>query len=147
MGSVRHTPKAGATLTGTEYEAADHHLLDIDAADVSVADGGGNWTADDLEGVLEEIHSQWTNAVSGHVNDSADAHNASAISIEDTGGDFTATDVEGALAELESEKARIYIQAGDPGAVGAGVMWFDTSNNLFIRNTANDAWLTILSGD
>ncbi|MFN8521085.1 MAG: hypothetical protein U0667_17245 [Chloroflexota bacterium] len=28
MVAVRHTPKAGAKLTGTEYEAADHHVVD-----------------------------------------------------------------------------------------------------------------------
>lgn len=34
MGSVTHTPKSGATLTGTEYEAADHHVIALDAADI-----------------------------------------------------------------------------------------------------------------
>jgi hypothetical protein len=38
-----------------------------------------------------------------HINDTSDAHDASAISIADAGGDFTATDVEGALAELQSD--------------------------------------------
>ena len=38
-----------------------------------------------------------------HINDSADAHDASAISILDTANDFTATDVEGALAELQAD--------------------------------------------
>jgi hypothetical protein len=38
-----------------------------------------------------------------HINDSSDAHDASAISIADAGNDFTATDVEGALAELQSD--------------------------------------------
>lgn len=38
-----------------------------------------------------------------HLNDTSDAHDASAISIADSGNDFTATDVEGALAELQSD--------------------------------------------
>lgn len=38
-----------------------------------------------------------------HINDTSDAHDASAISILDTANDFTATDVEGALAELQSD--------------------------------------------
>lgn len=38
-----------------------------------------------------------------HINDTTDAHDASAISILDTANDFTATDVEGALAELQSD--------------------------------------------
>lgn len=43
-------------------------------------------------------------ALDTHLNDTTDAHDASAISIQDSAGDFTATDVEGALAELQSEK-------------------------------------------
>lgn len=35
-----------------------------------------------------------------HLNDAADAHDASAISVLDTAGDYTATDVEGVLAEI-----------------------------------------------
>lgn len=38
-----------------------------------------------------------------HLNDTSDAHDASAISIADAGNDFTATDVEGALAELQAD--------------------------------------------
>jgi hypothetical protein len=38
-----------------------------------------------------------------HINDTTDAHDASAISILDAAADFTATDVEGALAELQSD--------------------------------------------
>jgi len=36
----------------------------------------------------------------GHINDTTDAHDASAISVLDTNGDYTATDVEGVLAEI-----------------------------------------------
>lgn len=38
-----------------------------------------------------------------HVNDTTDAHDASAISIADAGSDFTATTVEGALDELQAD--------------------------------------------
>lgn len=48
-----------------------------------------------------------------HLDDAADAHDASAISILDTAGDFTATDVEGALAELQSD-AEGHVAAADP---------------------------------
>jgi hypothetical protein len=34
MGSVSHAPKAGALLTGAEYESADHHQLNLTGADV-----------------------------------------------------------------------------------------------------------------
>lgn len=39
-------------------------------------------------------------ALTAHLNDTSDAHDASAISVADAGGLFTATDVEAALAEL-----------------------------------------------
>jgi hypothetical protein len=39
-------------------------------------------------------------ALSAHVTDTSDAHDASAISVLDTAGDYTATDVEGVLAEI-----------------------------------------------
>lgn len=38
--SVTHKPKAGALLTGTEYEAADSHTVSITAADVGAEDAG-----------------------------------------------------------------------------------------------------------
>lgn len=42
-------------------------------------------------------------ALDAHINDTTDAHDASAISIADAGNDFTATDVEGALDELQAD--------------------------------------------
>lgn len=39
-----------------------------------------------------------------HVDDTTDAHDASAISVADSGGNFTATEVEAALAELATGK-------------------------------------------
>lgn len=36
-----------------------------------------------------------------------------------------------------------YVQAGDPGAVGAGMLWYDTSiNSLKIRNATDTGWET-----
>ena len=42
-------------------------------------------------------------ALSDHLTDTVDAHDASSISIVDAGGDFTATTVEGALDELQAD--------------------------------------------
>jgi hypothetical protein len=42
-------------------------------------------------------------ALSAHLTDTSDAHDASSISVADAGNDFTATDVEGALAELQAD--------------------------------------------
>ena len=35
--TVTHKPKAGAKLTGAEYEAANHHVVSIAAADIGAA--------------------------------------------------------------------------------------------------------------
>jgi len=37
VGGVAHTPKAGAQLSGDEYEAADHHVITLSASDVGAA--------------------------------------------------------------------------------------------------------------
>lgn len=43
-----------------------------------------------------------------------------------------------------TQAGRIFAQATDPGAVGAGALWADTNaNELFRRNDANNAWLEI----
>jgi hypothetical protein len=39
-----------------------------------------------------------------------------------------------------------YVQSDDPGAVGAGILWIDTSESVWIakiRNAADDGWETI----
>lgn len=37
-----------------------------------------------------------------------------------------------------------YAQSSDPGAVGAGIGWFNTSTNILkVRNSANSAWLEV----
>ena len=52
-------------------------------------------------------------ALTNHLADTADAHDASAISILDAGSDFTATDVEGALDELQADN-EAHTAAADP---------------------------------
>lgn len=47
--------------------------------------------------------------VDAHLNDTADAHDASAISIVDAGARFASTDVEGALGEAYDEALNAYI--------------------------------------
>lgn len=47
-----------------------------------------------------------------HVNDTSDAHDASAISLLDSGGYFTSTDVETALAELVEASLEFVIDGG-----------------------------------
>jgi hypothetical protein len=54
-----------------------------------------------------------------HIDDTTDAHNASAISIADAGGHFTGTDVETALQELGAI-GELVINVVDYGATGDG---------------------------
>lgn len=62
-------------------------------------------------------------ALSDHLTDAADAHDASAISILDAASDFTATEVEGALAELqtadEADEAALAAHLADTSAAHA----------------------------
>lgn len=49
-------------------------------------------------------------------------------------------------ASTQIHKGR-YIQSSDPGAVGAGVEWLDTTNSPYIhkkRNAGNTDWDTVL---
>lgn len=75
----------------------------VAAEDVSLADVGGLIAATDVEGAIAELagdDATIAGAVSAHIADTTDAHDASAISVADAGGLLTATEVEAALAEL-----------------------------------------------
>ena len=40
-----------------------------------------------------------------------------------------------------SNKANVIAQGEDPGAVGAGAVWIDTTNDVtYFRNSTNTAW-------
>ena len=58
--------------------------------------------ATDVEAAVDELATEKANAqaLTDHIDDTTDAHDASAISVADAGGDYTATDVEGVLAEI-----------------------------------------------
>jgi hypothetical protein len=46
----------------------------------------------------------------------------------------------------EVHEAFQYVAAGDPGAVGAGMYWLDTSSSPYLlkrRNATNDGWISI----
>lgn len=77
--TVTHQPKAGATLTGTEYEAADHHVVSITPADIGAA-------ADDHD-------HDGTYATSGHT------HDTYALAAHDHDADYEAA---GAVAAHEA---------------------------------------------
>ena len=71
-----------------------------------------------------------------HVNDTSDAHDASAISVLDTAGDYTATDVEGVLAEIAPQLGG---SASDPIADV-----FGAPDTAFEFNTSSLAGLTAI---
>jgi hypothetical protein len=82
-------------------------------------------TATDVEAALAEIMDfaqtkTDDSALTAHLGDTTDAHDASAISVADAGGNLTATDVEAALAE---------IWAIADGAAGGGVVINDAATN------------------
>lgn len=87
---------ASLTVTTSTVTLTLTSLVAPEAAQISVADTGGNFTGTNVETVLAEIDDK----IDTHIADAADAHDASAISVLDSGGFYTGTDVEAVLAEL-----------------------------------------------
>lgn len=153
MGSVTHTPKAGAVLTGTEYEAADHHVIALDASDIPTHSHAGEditsgTVADGRVASTLARDSEVSTAVSDH-EAAADPHTGYVQEASTDWVDLTdgGTTVLHSHTHTHANAASIYVQAGDPGAVGAGTFWLDTSGNLNIRNSADSAWIVVISGD
>lgn len=280
MGGIAHQPKAGALLTGTEYEAADHHLVTLTAADVGAEAAGAvathsadttsvhgitdtaalvtltgtqaltnkTITAIDNDVEADAVHVRVRNVsgvtlaigtpvyITGYnagqetvTVDLADASSAATMPalglctaaipnntngtievigratgydtsgfavgdelfVSETAGVLTATApsapaiiqkvgtvvrshatqgvIEVGIEAIATSAADVaahaadttnvhgiadtslvrgtYVQAGDPGAVGAGFFWLDTSGNLRIRNSADAAWIEVVSVD
>jgi hypothetical protein len=99
----------------------------VAAADVSIVDAGGDFTATDVEGALAELQSD----AEAHLADAADAHDASAISVLDTAANFAGTDVEAVLAELQDNI--------DAGGSGIAPTIFDAEGDLIIASAADTA--------
>lgn len=75
----------------------------LQASDISITDAANDFTATDVEGALAELQSDAeadATALSDHIADTSDAHDASAISVADSGGYYAASEVEAALQEL-----------------------------------------------
>lgn len=104
----------GAPTDGTYLVTTAHAGLSDEVVVGATPGGelGGTWAAPTVDAthagsshaaVQSAAEATAASALSAHLNDTADAHDASAISILDTANDFAATDVEGALAELQSD--------------------------------------------
>jgi len=79
----------------------------VAAEDVSIADVANDFTATNVEDALAELQSDAeadATALSDHLADTSDAHDASAISFSPTGS-IAATDTQAAVAEVASEAA------------------------------------------
>lgn len=59
----------------------------------------GTISSSNTQAAVEEVASDAASALSAHLGDASDAHDASAVSVLDSGAHFAATDVEAALAE------------------------------------------------
>ncbi len=125
----------------------------------SGGEGGGVTDHGALTGLGDDDHSQYHNNTRGdaryytksqvdtnvnavatnltnHLNDSDDAHDASAISVLDSGGLLTAVDVEAALAELANlVKDRLHdtgdIKMAAYGTAGSG--WLECNGGSYLR--------------
>lgn len=85
----------GITKASTLQQVLDVLEAGIDLADLPFTPAG-SIAATDVQGAIEELDA----ALTDHLGDTADAHDASAVSVLDTENDFTGTDVEAVLHEL-----------------------------------------------
>lgn len=69
-------------------------------------------------------------ALSGHIGDATDAHDASAISIVDAGTLITATEVEGALQEIAAASASAHIADASDAHDASAISVLDTGGNF-----------------
>lgn len=126
-GDARYWRLTTDLATQAELNAHLNDTVDAhDASAISIVDGGGSlgwYLSTDVEGALGEIGERVDTHRAdfmAHLNDTVNAHGASAVSILDSGGYFTGEDVESALQEL--------------GAGGGGGGSVDPSNeNLIVH--------------
>jgi hypothetical protein len=85
------------------------------------------------------------------VSDETVSLDAAVTSIDFAGSGVTATNVGHAITvSIPGGATNVYVQASDPGAVGAGKLWVDTTTpgppwHVQVRNAADDGWEDILA--
>lgn len=123
----------------------------LDKLVMAAPTGGGVTDHGALTGLSDNDHPQYALAadvatdaeLAAHLNDTADAHDASAISILDTANDFAASDVEGALAELQTDHEADAQALADHLADSAGA---HAASAISLLDTANDFTATDVEG-
>lgn len=157
--SISNVP--AGTIAATDVQAAINeldgdiqaHLNDTtDAHDASAISNtpSGNLTATDVQAALNELQSDIdtntaasnTNAtnLTNHINNTTDAHDATAISVVPT-GNLAATDVQAALVELQGDIDTINTSTiptkvtGPSSATDEAIARFDTTTGKLIQNS------------
>lgn len=105
-----------SVLSAADYAAIRTLLSLVVGTDIISKSTFDDHSARHEDGGADEISiaglSGTSAALQAHLDDTADAHDASAISVLDTNGDYTATDVEGVLAEIAPQ---LGVGGTDPG--------------------------------
>ena len=133
-------------LANTKTRVYDILKNIIDSKPNNTVGGGGAWgtitgtlsAQTDLDSALDAIAS----AISNHMADTSDAHDASAIS-NVAAGNIAATDVQAAINELDTEKAGLAYLRRVREVTGTGAIVQNDDNGLIIFNSAGPFNFTI----
>ena len=138
------TEKASTGSVTTVQTNLTNHIDDTtDAHDASAISylGSTNLAATEVEAALDELDTEKASTgsvttvqtnLTSHIDDTSDAHDASAISIADSANQYTATHVEDALAEvLDALQAH---EADSSGAHAASAISFTPDGSIAATN-------------
>lgn len=110
-------------LTATDVQAAIAEIIGVldnlspDADGVNYDGTSSGLTATDVQAAIDEV----VGALDDHLNDTTDAHAASAISFDGTASELTATDVQSAIDELAARPAG--------GGGGGSLQWVEDADS------------------
>jgi hypothetical protein len=164
---VTHKAKAGALLTGTEYEAADSHVVDIDPADIGAATDDHNHDVDYEAAGAVATHAAAGDPHTGYRLESADhshatsglqggqvAHGAlSGVGANDHHNQahaLNSADHTGSFDNVPVGTVNLYAGSGDPEGnqtAEAGSMYLRTNGSVYIKGSGSGdtGWLEIVT--
>lgn len=156
--SVTHKAKAGALLTGTEYEAADSHDVSLTASDVGAEDAGAvaahEAAADPHTGYRKESddHSHASTGLQGGTVSHADLTSVSANQHHNQAHALNSADHTGAFDSVPVGTVSLYTGSGDPESsqsAAAGSLYLRTNGSIYIKasGSGNTGWLEIITVD